>query len=734
MTNNMMFYILENYQIGNDELLKKGVRDIADKGFNSILLQIRDTAFQMDDPEVVKSVEAVTDETHNLGLKICLAFITTDCRPWHYSFFKKYPQAGEVHILRGEGKIEGNKFSLPIFFSHDKNEHGAYSIRFEKVIKSFIKNEGEFAALPEFPYRIDIVRQAGLDEDGYFHGESKSRVVISGESSGIKDTTLILYGAFRVGYPDYASDEFRNFMNYLLDKYSHIPIDGVAWDEPGIPGDWSYYKISPAFCRRFTAEHGYDIINKLYMLDYEVKGCGKARYDYYLTLRNVLFDAQKHFVDKAREIFGRDIASGIHHTWTGEGCSNDLTAGCIDYFYLAKNLTGGFTDGGFSDEPALIYTYQLARSLGKTSRSQEAYSNCWDFCPTPEKIRFFIRLMAMWNLNWIGHAYGHGVGFGPGYPFHYTWEEFKQATKRLKEVKKFIGTAKSSPGIAIYHSWESLAGINTPFTHLHKTGLINLTYQLVKENIPFDFIGAEQLSGAMLKEEKMLLSDSRYELLIVPWSSMLPAAVWKKIKDFSLAGGKLIFFGPPAGELTAGENIMPEFFEMTGIESFSLAEYIDRYLQERGEPATRLPETDFRYPLKINGAREVVAKDGDCYGVRHSQRPTYYLSLLDPKEEILDIVKGLRLLSLVKINIKDVFYEIYRSDDEIVFVVTGSYDRSFSGSFSVGDHTIEVSEAKFLGVKIYDKGRVEVVGEGVKGSVIVDKVKIENVTEWEDAK
>ena len=120
----------------------------------------------------------------------------------------------------------------------------------------------------------------------------------------------------------------------------------------------------------------------------------------------------------------------------------------------------------------------------------------------------------MWNLNWIGHYYGGGIhGSGPAYPFHYTWVEVEQATKRLKLVKNFIGAAKSSPGIAIYHSWESLARINTPFTHLHKTGLINLTYQMVRENVSFDFIGEEQLSTAVLEEKELFISGNKPQLL-----------------------------------------------------------------------------------------------------------------------------------------------------------------------------------------------------------------------------
>ncbi len=63
----------------------------------------------------------------------------------------------------------------------------------------------------------------------------------------------------------------------------------------------------------------------------------------------------------------------------------------------------------------------------------------------------------------------------------------------------------------------------------------------------------------------------------------------------------------------------------------------------------------------------------------------------------------------------------------MVFVITGSHDRSFTGSFNVAGHTVEVTEAKFLGVKIQDESRVRVIGEGIKGKVIVDEVERESV-------
>ncbi|MCD6408201.1 hypothetical protein J7L87_04035 [bacterium] len=54
---NTIFYLPENRHIENPEIVKKEIEDIKSKSFQDILLQIRDTAFQIDDPSVIETLK-----------------------------------------------------------------------------------------------------------------------------------------------------------------------------------------------------------------------------------------------------------------------------------------------------------------------------------------------------------------------------------------------------------------------------------------------------------------------------------------------------------------------------------------------------------------------------------------------------------------------------------------------------------------------------------------------------
>ncbi len=703
----MMFYLLENKQMGDRNLLNKGVRDIASKGFDSIMLQVRDTAFQLDDPEVIESVRLVVREAHRLGLTVTLAFITTNCRSWWFSFFKKHPKSGEIIVKKAEGEIKNGKLKAVLTFPGNAMPVIGH---FEGIFAVFTVRDKVYTLLPNFKWTCHVERKSGIDDGGEWFCLSEIELQIEGDIPGIRDSSIVLYGAFHIMNPDYVSKEFAYFMDYLLEKYKGIRLDGIAWDEPagGIIGP-NYYRLSKDVCATFYKEHGYDIKEKAYALDYSAPESTKVRYDYFNTIIKVLYHAQAHFIKKGRELFGKDIFSGIHHTWVGESTILDLWAGCIDYFLLSENLSGGITDCAFSDEKSVIYTYRLAKSIGKYHQNNLAYSNCWCFCPTREKLVYFTGLMAIWNIYWIAHAYGHALGgFGPGYPYNKTWDDMADCTRRINRVSEFLGGAKEVIKIAVYHSWESVARINSLLGMVYKTTQLNLAYELVQHNLQFDFIGKKQLAESNPQKEKLVISNNNYEILIIPWPNLLPDEVWSKVRQYIHSGGRVIFIGPPALETTAKKNISKEFFEIIKIKSFSMKEYIGRFYGSHPMPHDRISQSKWFYPLKPLQSQPVVGDEYGVAGVRMGH--VYYLSAIDPAWCIVKIINNCGYKRDIDCKIPNLLYNIFKNDGAHFICAIGRYSQSFSGRIDFVSGFLEIEKADLLCAKIKDN-KIILLGE-----------------------
>ncbi|MBI3990554.1 MAG: hypothetical protein HY350_00235 [Candidatus Omnitrophica bacterium] len=699
----MMFYMLENYQIGNKVKLKKGVRDIAGKGFDSILLQLRDTAFQLDDPEVIKSVEIITDEAHRLGLKLVLTFVTTNCRPWFYSFFKKYPKEGDIYVKKAEGRIKDGLLLAETNYHISGKPFASHA---EEVAAGFYIAGNEFKKLPKLKYIYHFEQPTWTDDATDWHGSSNGTLKIKADAEGIRSGKVVLYVGFRMLEPDYGSKAVYEFLNILLDKYKNIRLDGIAWDEPGshgatMNGGWGNYKLTDNFISRFKKEHGYDIADKLYLLDSGGRESYKARYDYFNSLRNVLFDAQKYFVDNGRKLFGKGIFSGIHHTWIGEAGVNDIYIGSIDYFHLSENLSGGFSDGAFSYEKSMCYTYRLSASIGKYHKKKKWYSNCWDYDPTFQKMAHFTRLMAILNLGWIAHSYGQAMMGGWGaYPHNDTWRYMKTCVKRIKDVSGFIGDAKERVKIAVYHSWESIAMLNNNFSQLQKTFQLNASLTFVNSNYPFDFLGESQVARADVKTNKLMLGENSYDILIVPWPAMLPDRVWGNIKEFIRRNGRVIFIGPPAMVTVEGEDISKDFFNIIRVEPFDINDYINEYLKHRPFPEVPVPMSAFTYPLKPLDCDVVFAGVDGCNGVKNRELPVYYLTGIDPGGKMLKVIRESGYKEIVETDVTNVIYTTYESNSGIILTATGRYDKPFHGRFKFDGNVVDVDSARLLCVKI----------------------------------
>jgi hypothetical protein len=77
------------------------------------------------------------------------------------------------------------------------------------------------------------------------------------------------------------------------------------------------------------------------------------------------------------------------------------------------------------------------------------------------------------------------------------------------------------------------------------TATLSAAQQLMEQQRDFDFVDEQSLSSLMTIEKGSIknLSGASYQAVIIPAVSIMPAAVYKKLQQFSSSGGKVIFLG-----------------------------------------------------------------------------------------------------------------------------------------------------------------------------------------------
>jgi len=116
---------------------------------------------------------------------------------------------------------------------------------------------------------------------------------------------------------DHASATCMEMQSELLRMYSDLPLDGIAWDEPGKGhGSLNCFRSGRDFLAWFRRDNGYDLMDKLVWLNefHDTPEAVKIRCDYRRTWGDIHFHIQKRHFDEAKAIWGMDIILGTHPT------------------------------------------------------------------------------------------------------------------------------------------------------------------------------------------------------------------------------------------------------------------------------------------------------------------------------------------------------------------------------------------------------------------------------------
>jgi hypothetical protein len=634
----IMGFWLNEPVLRDPERIRRGIRDLAQEGYGIVRLIHRNSNYTHRCPEMVHAVAVAVETAHQVGMRVVF-----DAEPHPMvaqDMGGQFPEAIGNRLVKVETRLLSGYFKL-----HVPCPSG--TLVFNRVENAFLEIDGDITPLDNFEYELVWEVAAAdnghtVDRQDYVPGGSTARrrhVQLSGRLADHPQGRLVVYVNFHdTTLIDFASDGCQAYYRDLLNQYQDVPLDGVFWDEPAVGGDWSNYRYGDAFAEAFAKRNGYRLKDRLYLLDSGqlTPEASAVRLDYYRTLNESLFDAQKDFYEHAEQLFGKTLIRGTHHTWQGEGGANDYRAGAVDYFRLNDLMDAGYTDCCWWDQKSVSYSYILGSSLGRLSPSGECECNTWHWKPTNAQVLYNTRLMSLMNITWFNIWYGNYADTCM-YPAHYTWKTTVASMRRHRENQLGLGQAKPVVDIAVLHDWKSIAGINDEcVASLHKAFCLNLSKAAIDNNLAFDFVDDRLLGSARIEDGRLCCDLGNYSTLVLPFATLIDDASWHVITDFIKADGKVIFCGPPPELTASGQAIGAEFATLLGIDAIPLA----RYRAWFAESCTSLPKGrpdrfDPAFPVTSQNDNVLVSIEDQPCGARNAAGNCLYFSGFEASEAVL---------------------------------------------------------------------------------------------------
>ncbi|MCC7264990.1 MAG: hypothetical protein IT369_20935 [Candidatus Latescibacteria bacterium] len=724
-------FYFDDHHVSQPERVVQAMRQIAAAGFRTVVGFRRQCVYDLEDPRFIHSVEVGCAEARRLGLDLLLPIQPELGLTGRV--VRQHPELAQIQLVRGAARIAGGRFQIR--FQQPFAIFG-YWPSFIGVQAAFLREGGAVRRLDGLEYAADFFYDAYGDlhqrEVEFMpHRPVNGRVLWELEGHTDLQGELIVYAGFRVWqHADAACPEYDEELARVLDLYRHLPAGGIVWDEPlGQSGEWgASYKAGPGFARLFQQRHGYDLLDRIYLLDEEGDPAATAqvRHDYYATMTEALRGLQQRFNERARACFGPQIGLGTHHTWTGEGTSWDFRAGCFDYFTLTQHMSAGFVDGYWWDPRMVAYTLNLASSLGKAYHQGLAFSNCYNWGTTRREQDFQTRLMALHRVDWFAMNYGDQCEQPNCYPLGRQWQGQVDGASRLAQVSAFLAGAQNRPDTAIWHGWEGIARLNDSSLALYwKAFAINTSHLFQERNLPFDFTSSELLQEGQVRDGRWFTRAGVYRTVAFSYATMLPAALWQMARAFVAAGGRLIFVGPPPACTPAGGDLVHEFAALAGINPLPTDAYLAALHARLGPPGgaqsaaelivyARPTRIDFSCPLGLPAAEALVDTEGETYGAKARGREVYYLSGLDPQELLAALMQPAPVAAAFAIELAEAYWRVYEGGARQYLLVMAKSRQEMRGFVQLGADRYYLRGTGMVLLAFEQEVLVAALGEGLQ--------------------
>lgn len=631
----------------NPKDMEEAISAAAENNFGIIIGFARHMTHNLFDRDVHDAVKAAAEYSRRCGLKFVMDM---DWAHWGGSFAEKNTDMAMWFIATAETICMNGRFDVTIPYQRLGGPAKVSEIcavyGFDERNRPALLGEREYELRQE-SFSAEYSFPSMDDEQEFSPSRKRDGGYYLRLSGAVKDPAVrrvrFYVGMESYKYPDVANPAYLKAQSELLHMYEDVPLDGVAWTEPGKGSSFNGYKAGRGFLDFFKLKCGYDLRGRLLGLDSGMDAQAvQTRRDYYNMLNEMNCHAQYLFNEEARRIFGKDIFIGTHHTFSGMAI--DLRCGCLDYFKLGKLLTAAFTDTGWDVTPhsETVFHYVLADSLRKELGKSSGYVNDWSRIPHVSWYDYYTRLKMIYRLDWRMILLGRYTEGHPAFPWDRHWRCVGENAGRLESFAGFIGRNNNPQSeMAVWHSWESLACLEVSRLHhvrLWMTCNYNLSEEALKCSRHYEYVSTEAIEGAEVGSGMIRMPGGSYRRLVLPYAVVMTKGMWNRILACVKAGVEIIFVGPPPLRLSdSGDDISVEFCKLCGVQATDFAQY-DSWLKAH-KPVPGFGEwepekADFSFPVvPLAGTETLADDDGGIIGVRNTKGCVTWLTALDPREQ-----------------------------------------------------------------------------------------------------
>ncbi len=339
---------------------------------------------------------------------------------------------------------------------------------------------------------------------------------------------------------------------------------GFFTDEP------QYFRYgtpwSPVIEREFPARFGYDILDRLPMLFFDLPGHEELRYDYHLLCHELFYNAfMKPVFDWCEEHGVKLTGHGIEEWGLG---GQMMCCGGVMPFYLYQHLPGiDYLGRGVKNLSGAKQLGSVCAQSDKRVALSEMFACCgWDV--SPNELKRIAELQFAGGVNLICehlYAYSERGQRKRDFPNHYS--EHNPWSKYFGEFETYfqhLGAALSQGGE--YAPTLVLHPIRSAYLHykhtVHNVGIAPigndssgiaanerayeaLIRRLSMWQIPYHF-GDETVNamlGATLEGDHIRIGNCRYRQVILSGCETLTRATAELLREFLAAGGRLLIDG-----------------------------------------------------------------------------------------------------------------------------------------------------------------------------------------------
>ena len=710
-------YGVKEPSIQNPQLAMEGLRELAKQGYDLVRVFLRGSNFEWRSPEYVSLIAKMTDEAHRLGMKIVI-----DCEPHTQiagrEMGKDFPGGMGRRMVRASTQLVSGRFEATFPSRHGSQPN-------PRLEAAFVRQGDKVVKLSTLEFGINFEMEfydAGFSERyvEYTPGRApflaKHYFHLHGRLPSHADGELIVYVSFADEVLiDFWSEATRDFYSSVVECYKDIPLDGIAWDEPAAELGWECYRWGDALAAAFARINGYDLRDKMWLLDEQqiTPDAVKVKLDYYRTLNEGVFQAQKHVCDMARAKCGAGAILGTHHTWVGEGGIGDFRAGAVDYFRLNENMDAGYTDCVWWFDGCVDYVYALGSSLGRLAPSGCTEINTWHWKPTIAATEHAARLMALMRINWFNIWFGD-MSDTSKYPEHYSYDVCTDAMRKLKGFLTELEPCRPVVDVAIWHGWEGVMAANSQeWTWGMKNFQLFGSETLARRSIAFDFVDSELLNDARIENGRLVTRLESYRVLVMPYAITMPEKVWEICKAFAAAGGKVIFLGAPPAMTVEGRDISAEFAACVGIETLTF-ETFQKSVFSRCKLSIDGPHRwDVNVPLDVTDGVLIPNPEHEPSGARNQAGTIFYITELVPRGELADLLETV-IQPAVTCHSGSIEWRLYRQADgtQKLMLIAKKF-RRMSGIVRFAGHELEITDGMQAIVTAKPDGSLAVVGDGL---------------------